>query len=94
MNFNVNFRRRAFKICNEYFHQFVLPDQNILGEQKHWDKLLALVPNEGTALIIIADLRLEFSSKWRSGNDSVKKWKDLLKGIERTAAESVSLKVI
>lgn len=70
---------RAYRILEPLFEDIVLgPDgQGVFMSEKHWSKLLDMVPDE--------DLRAQLNKRWASTTDSSTpgdKWRELVAGVE------------
>ncbi|XP_054033457.1 DNA primase small subunit [Dryobates pubescens] len=69
------FIRRSVSVVEQYFEEYALVGQDILGSPERWNKVLALVPEEHREL-----LQAEFPKK----RDSVQRWELLKSKMERT----------
>uniref|UniRef100_A0ABM5FND9 DNA primase n=1 Tax=Pogona vitticeps TaxID=103695 RepID=A0ABM5FND9_9SAUR len=73
------FIRKSIDVVKNYFEEYALIGQDILGTKERYEKVLALVPEP-----VRADLLSEFSKK---NLDSVQRWKILKQKLEKYEAK-------
>lgn len=42
----------AYRVLQEYFEQSIITEQDLFGTKESWDKILALVPDEGIYFLV------------------------------------------
>lgn len=74
---------RSYETVNEHFRDLVLGSQDILAKPEHWEKVLAIIPDE--------EVQAQVRAAWEDtpGRASEQKWDDLL-AIFRDAKAAVS----
>nr|XP_033795632.1 DNA primase small subunit [Geotrypetes seraphini] len=67
------FVRKSLKIVEEYFEEYALRGQDILGSKEIWDKVLALLPD-----VVCETLQRDF----QKGHNSTQRWEQLKKAVK------------
>ncbi|CAG8698462.1 15730_t:CDS:10 [Cetraspora pellucida] len=73
------FLRRSLDIIDKYFEDIVLKDQDVLGSEENWSKVLNCIPDD--------EIIKKLTNKWNSSNfkSSVEKWKELVSELDNAA---------
>eukprot|EP00118_Oscarella_pearsei_P027634 m.311235 g.311235 ORF g.311235 m.311235 type:complete len:430 (+) comp62960_c0_seq1:28-1317(+) len=67
--------KRAYDVIEKHFVSLALKDQDILGDEANWTKVLALIPE--------ASVRDSFTAEWKSDHEtSAQRWSNLLNQLE------------
>ncbi|RIB18157.1 DNA primase small subunit-like protein [Gigaspora rosea] len=76
------FLRRSLEIIEKYFEDIVLKDQDVLGSEENWSKVLNCIQDD--------EIIKKLSNKWNGSNSksSVQKWDELVNELEHAASAS------
>ncbi|CAG8785488.1 19812_t:CDS:2, partial [Racocetra fulgida] len=71
--------RRSLNIIEDYFEDIVLKDQDVLGSEENWSKVLNCIPDD--------EIIKKLTNKWNSSQSksSVQKWEELVNELENAA---------
>ncbi|RIB12912.1 hypothetical protein C2G38_2199424 [Gigaspora rosea] len=74
--------RRSLGIIEKYFEDIVLKDQDVLGSEENWSKVLNCIQDD--------EIIKKLSNKWNGSNSksSVQKWDELVNELEHAASAS------
>ncbi|RIB14242.1 hypothetical protein C2G38_2040366 [Gigaspora rosea] len=81
------FLRRSLGIIENYFEDIVLKDQDVLGSEENWSKVLNYIQDDVVINLTRFRNQKKLSNKW-NGSNSVQKWDELVNELEHAASAS------